>query len=61
MKYLVMTLLLMGLLGCASTSAPVWQQELNNFNRQWRTPTVASVSLSPSHKPINFRPLRCMF
>jgi len=34
MKYILMAVVFLG--GCATGPAPVWQQELNNINRQWR-------------------------
>ena len=32
--------LFLSLAGCAAGPAPVWKQELNNINRQWRSPVV---------------------
>jgi|APSaa5957512535_1039671.scaffolds.fasta_scaffold573611_1 outer membrane biogenesis lipoprotein LolB len=48
MKHLVIISTL--LLSACATQLPVWQQELNNVNRQWRThddPVIATVH--PAH------------
>jgi len=56
MKILIVVLALLTS-GCASTYTPLWQQQLNNLNRQWMTDDPVMIE----RKQTGFNDVRSQF